>query len=402
MNPPAHLDISRFARLARRSVEIIRENQDPGGAYLASPNFPVYRYSWLRDGSFIADAMSRAGYVASAERFFAWCARVIEARAPRIESLVERERTGDPIDVLEFLPTRYTVDGEESREEWTDFQLDGYGTWLWALEAHRHRHGRSIAPFLAGAALSARYLAVFWGRASYDWWEEHPDQRHTSTLASLYGGLRAAAGWKELVPDLRLLCDAAAERIRDEVRLDARRLGYLPKWLGDDAVDASLVAVATPFELVGPDDPVMAKTLAAIETELVTERGVHRYGADTYYGGGEWLLLAGLLGWHYAATGRIEDAWAELAWIAQNATGNDELPEQVSEHLLAPQCMNEWQVRWGPIATPLLWSHAMYLTLALIVGAVTPEALGAPALPRDARSPRSNEEMVDSAPELAG
>ena len=33
---------------AQRAVEIIKVNQDAGGAYLASPAFPVYRYSWFR------------------------------------------------------------------------------------------------------------------------------------------------------------------------------------------------------------------------------------------------------------------------------------------------------------------------------------------------------------------
>jgi len=372
---PGLLDGTRLARLARRSIGIIRANQDASGAYLASPNFPVYRYSWLRDGSFIADAMSRAGDVASAELFFGWCTRVIEARAARIESLVERGLAGGPIDLDEFLPTRYTVQGQESREEWTDFQLDGYGTWLWALEAHRRRHDRSIEPFLAGAALSARYVAVFCGHASYDWWEEHPDHRHTSTLAALYGGLRAAASWEGLGEELGDLCNAAAGRIREEVLRDARRLGYLPKWLGGDAVDASLVAAATPFGLVSPDDPVMAATLVAIERELVTDRGVHRYAEDTYYGGGEWLLLAGLLGWHYAALGRLDDAEVELAWIVEHATPDDELPEQVAEHVLAPDRLAGWLDRWGPIATPLLWSHAMFLTLALILRAISPELL---------------------------
>jgi GH15 family glucan-1,4-alpha-glucosidase len=375
MSDPRLLDRPRLLRLARRSVAIIRENQDASGAYLASPNFPVYRYSWLRDGSFIADAMSRTGDAASAELFFGWCARVIEARRARIESLAERGRAGDPIDTEEFLPTRYTVAGHELREGWTDFQLDGYGTWLWALEGHRRRHNRSIEPYLSGAALSARYVAAFWGRASYDWWEEHPDHRHTSTLASLWGGLRAAASWEGLGSELRDLCDATAGRIRDEVLRDARRLGYLPKWIGGDAVDASLIAAATPFELIEPDDPLMAATLEAIERELVTEGGVHRYAQDTYYGGGEWLLLAGLLGWHYAAAHRVDDAWAELVWIAEHAQVGDELPEQVPDHLIAPDRFAEWRDRWGPIATPLLWSHAMFLTLALVLGAVTPDQL---------------------------
>jgi hypothetical protein len=44
------------------------------------------------------------------------------------------------------------------------------------------------------------------------------------------------------------------------------------------------------------------------------------------------------------------------------------LPEQVDGHLLAPEYRQEWIDRWGPVATPLLWSHAMVLRLAAELG----------------------------------
>ena len=49
--------------LRRRSVEVILAGQSPEGGYVAAPTFPPYAFSWLRDGSFIADAMSRAGEI---------------------------------------------------------------------------------------------------------------------------------------------------------------------------------------------------------------------------------------------------------------------------------------------------------------------------------------------------
>lgn len=384
MRSETHPTPAALHNLARRSVEIIRANQDRGGAYIACPTFPVYRYCWLRDGSFIADAMSRAGDVASAEAFFGWCARILEARAERVESLVAGAATRGPIELDAFLPARYALDGRESTEEWTDFQLDGYGTWLWALGAHAERHGRPVTPFLAGALLSARYVAAFWEHPSYDWWEEHVERRHVSTLAALYGGLRAIARWSAVDPAERTTFAEIAEAIRDTVVADASGMGRLHKWLGGTNVDASLVSVATPFRLLEPGHPLVRTTIEAIESELVHSGGVHRYLGDTYYGGGEWLLLAALLGWQYAETGRIEDAWRELSWVASKANERYELPEQASEHLLAPAEFDSWQARWGPIAQPLLWSHAMFLSLALELGAVEPSALVREPLPSDA------------------
>ena len=74
------IERARLEALARHSVGVIRAHQATTGAYLASPAFPVYRYSWFRDGAFIADAMSRAGDIESAEAFFGWCAGILAAR----------------------------------------------------------------------------------------------------------------------------------------------------------------------------------------------------------------------------------------------------------------------------------------------------------------------------------
>jgi len=56
-----------------------------------------------------------------------------------------------------------------------------------------------------------------------------------------------------------------------------------------------------------------------------------------------------------------------LAWIEAQATPDGALPEQVSEHLLHPERHAEWERRWGKVACPLLWSHAMYLVVASLL-----------------------------------
>lgn len=360
--PPAIPALPALDALARHSVRVIEEGQAPTGAYAASPTFPVYRYCWFRDGAFIADAMSRAGRTASADAFFEWCSRVLLARAESIERLIERRRLGEAIAPEELLHCRYTLDGEEAPEQWWNFQLDGYGTWLWALKEHARRHVLDVSPYTEAVELCVRYLMAFWDVPSYDWWEENIGHQHTSTLAALYGGLRAASSV--------LHADGAAASIREEVLARGVRDGRLVKWLDGDDVDASLIACATPFRLLQPGDPIMQRTVAALEEELA-HGGVHRYAGDTYYGGGEWPLLAGFLGWYYHETGRRDDAWAQLEWIAAQATSDGYLPEQVDGHVLAPGRRQEWLARWGPIATPLLWSHAMFLTLALELGAVS-------------------------------
>jgi GH15 family glucan-1,4-alpha-glucosidase len=90
---------------------------------------------------------------------------------------------------------------------------------------------------------------------------------------------------------------------------------------------------------------------------------VHRHLEDTYYGGGEWLLLTAFLG-----LGRPERAKEALRWIAAHATEDGLLPEQSQDHLLHPDAWDFWVAKWGPPPCPLLWSHAMYLVLASELG----------------------------------
>ena len=100
--------------------------------------------------------------------------------------------------------------------------------------------------------------------------------------------------------------------------------------------------------------------------------GVYRYLGDTFYGGGEWIILTAWLGWYESLTGRPDAALSRLDWIAAQATVDGLLPEQVSSATQDPAFVAEWTNRWGPVATPLLWSHAMYLTLAVECGVWSP------------------------------
>jgi GH15 family glucan-1,4-alpha-glucosidase len=338
--------------LAARSVAVIREHQAESGAYLAAAFPAPYRNAWLRDGAFVADAMSRMGERSSAEAFFTWCAEVVEARA-------ERMAAG------EILDGRFTAAGDEVPGEWSSAQLDGYGAWVWALGRHVRRHGAGPELWLRAARLSLRYAADCWRTPCFDWWEERQGV-HVATLAALYGGL--TSGVVEEVWAVE-----AAESIRAAVRGEGVVDGRLAARLGKGGLDASLITAATPFGLLEPDDPVMKATVRAVEAELVVGHGVHRHRGDEFYGGGLWLLLAGLLGLHYARGGREAEARAQLDWVAGSASTQGDLPEQTDEHLLQPAKRAEWIERWGPPASPLLWSHAIFLNLALELGALRME-----------------------------
>jgi GH15 family glucan-1,4-alpha-glucosidase len=345
--------------LFQRSLEIILANQTPGGAYIAGPNFPTYHYCWFRDGSFTAYAMDLVGRHDSAERFHDWAATTINARADIVQRSVAKAHRDEPLTGADFLHTRYAPDGSEAHgESWPNFQLDGFGTWLWALGEHQRLGGRSLqATWSQAAGLVADYVTALWSRACYDCWEEFPDRVHTYTLAAIYGGLRADERLRRA--DHR----ATLEQIAHVLRSGAVANGRFVKFVGSTEVDANLLGLATPFGVVEPDDPVLLATIRQIEADLQRGGGLHRYRADSYYGGGEWILLTAWLGWHAAQVGERDKAEAALDWIEAQADADGQLPEQVPLSLNDPAHYAPWRERWGDIARPLLWSHAKYLIL---------------------------------------
>jgi GH15 family glucan-1,4-alpha-glucosidase len=346
-------------KLLQRSLEIILANQTPSGAYVAGPSFPTYQYCWFRDGSFTAYAMDLFGRPDSAERFHDWAAAMINARADVVQRAVARARRGEALTEGDFLHTRYAPDGSEARADgWPNFQLDGFGTWLWALGEHQRLDGRSLpAAWSQAAELVADYLTALWSRPCYDCWEEFPDRVHTYTLAAIYGGLQADERVRRV--DHR----ADLEQMTQVLRSRAVNDGHFVKFVGSMEVDANLLGLATPFGFVEPDDPLLLATVRRIEDDLQQDGGLHRYRADSYYGGGEWILLTAWLGWHAAQIGERDKAEAALRWIEAQADADGQLPEQVPLHLNDPAHYAPWRERWGGIARPLLWSHAKYLIL---------------------------------------
>lgn len=347
--------------LYTRSIEIILNNQHASGAYIASPNFDTYQYCWFRDGAFIAYAMDLVGEHSSAARFHDWAANTVNKRADVVERTIAKIRHGKTLGVNEILHTRYTVDGQEAYEKWPNFQLDGFGTWLWAVSEHQ-RLNRTELPgsWLQATQLVANYLTALWKFPCYDCWEEFPDQVHPHTLAAIYAGLNANNRFNQIEFNQTMV------EIREFLLNNAIMNGHYVKFIGTSEVDASLLGLATPYRIVNPDDPIMQATVEKIETELRQGGGLHRYAKDTYYGGGEWILLTAWLGWYYKQVGELQKVEDLKSWVEAQADSQGFLAEQIPIHLNDESYYQPWRDRWGEIAKPLLWSHAKYLILSCV------------------------------------
>jgi GH15 family glucan-1,4-alpha-glucosidase len=346
--------------ITERSLTVLHDGQSRSGSFVASPSFRVYGFGWLRDGSFCAHALDRVGQPAASGAFHRWAQETIERHRAQAEAAIALLERGETPPGDEMLPARYTLDGaiehEDPVDPWPNFQIDGYGMWLWSLE--RHLAGRAPERDQVRAIeLTARYLAATWRLRCWSCWEELHTGEHASTLASACAGLDAAA---------RLLDDSAfadeAGRVRAELTGRYVTGGYLAMAPGDERVDASILWTGVPFGVLAADDPLVAATVDEVKRQLTGgSGGVYRYRGDTYYGGGEWLLLTSSLAWHETVAGDEAAARELRAWVRAQARANGDLPEQVTGASQAPGEVEPWLERWGPVATPLLWSHAMFL-----------------------------------------
>ena len=84
------VDHSRFDASLQESVDAILRNQSASGAIVASPDFAQYHFCWLRDGSFSAYALDRAGEHEASARYHAWVNDAVGGISGIIDDVIEK------------------------------------------------------------------------------------------------------------------------------------------------------------------------------------------------------------------------------------------------------------------------------------------------------------------------
>jgi len=345
--------------LKQASINVIKTNQAESGAYVASPTFSQYGYSWLRDGMWIAYSMDCVGEHASATAFHRWVAKTLLRYETQVALVIDKIDQGIELTEADYLPTRFTVDSDLGEEDWPNFQLDGYGAWLWGAVDHCTHHNPQLwAEIRPAIVLTVSYLTALWQSPNYDCWEEFRTEIHIATLGALYGGLQAVMHYDNTIVSPDIVDNIKQYILKNGVADD----GHFMKFIDNANVDSSLLWLAVPFGVFDVNDNHFQKTLAKIENDIQSsDGGVYRYQKDTYFGGGEWLLLTCWLAWVYLKLDRVADAHRLITWVEAQATANGDMPEQVANNLLDASYYQGWVDQWGESACPLLWSHAMYL-----------------------------------------
>ncbi len=382
---PDHIDFlslpHKVVDLYKRSLLIIRTQIDEGGAIIAANDHDIarfardtYSYLWPRDGALVANALSRAGYRDLAEKFYLFCADVIKEEG--------------------YLLHKYNPD-KSLASSWHPWMRDGMpdlpiqedetALVLWSVWENfkRYRDVEFMKPLFKGLVrrgadflVKHRDPETLLPLPSHDLWEERYGV-HTFTVASVVGGLRAAAGFAHALGEL--------ERYNTYLKAAEDMQGAMVKYMWsegdgrfcrmatrtadgynlDMTVDAAMYSVFA-FAGLPPGDPKVKATMDAIKEKLWVKTdvgGVARYQDDYYHQvskdiknvpGNPWFICTMWLARYQIATARtgsdLREALKLIEWVVDHALPSGVLAEQVNPYNNEPLSVS-----------PLTWSHADFV-----------------------------------------
>ena len=278
----------------------------PHGSIVAAPTFGLpeeaggernwdYRYTWIRDGSFVLYALMRLGYTDEARAFMRW-----------IEDRCHEETATGPLQVM------YGLDGHRNLKETVLKHFTGY------RDSRPVRIGNGAAQQLQldiyGELMDSVYLYNKYGEPiSYDLWT------HLVRLVNWVcehwhkpdSGIWEVRGGPKRFLYSRVLCWVALDRairlankrsfpaplnrwlnVRDKIYQDVYHKFWNPElrafvqYKGAKVVDASSLLMPM-LKFISPTDPRWRSHLDTLEKTLVEDSLVYRY--DVLKGAGDGL-----------------------------------------------------------------------------------------------------------------
>lgn len=325
-----------------------------GGIIAANPDksyYPHtakdYHYVWPRDAAYICVAAKILKIKNIQEPYFNWL-------LTRPEDFAKEG----------LLYGNYSTNGRLNN---SSFQPDQAGTTLWAIYdfyKNNLREAQKKQELLIrrlADGLCADWQGKYFFHNTTDLWEESyrktstkMENNHTYSLAACAQGLLLAnkiiknESWEKTAKEmLAKIYDAYDKKKKYFVRNHGK--------INDYNIDASLLGLVYPFEIVKSKEPKMVNTVAAMEKNIVENGGLHRYQFDYYdgegsaqEGGGAWPLLNFWLSIYFCLKGDKKKAAKYYCWVLDKIDENCFIPEQIFSDF-----------RQG--IKPLGWSHAMFV-----------------------------------------
>jgi oligosaccharide amylase len=377
-------------KLFDTSLFVLRSHTDNRGGIVAALDATImefgkddYAYMWPRDASFIVMTLDRAGYNEVTKPFFNFCQHVLHPDG----YLHHRYRSDESLGS--------TWHSTTSQKEWLKdkilqlpIQEDESASVLFALWKHYERT-KDIEfiellykPFIEKVA---NFLVAFRDKTtglplnSYDLWEEKIGIT-TYTCASVFGALQAAACFSELLGKrnhMRLyrdaakeICDAAKKHLFDPELKSFIRVAHIENGavIQEKIVDASSLFGLWYFGMLEEEDPMLVSTVDAVNRLLKTPTplgGIIRYQNDQYFKSTDlsnpWIITTlweaqRIINKKEVTQKDVDFVLETIKWVVSHTTSSGVLPEQLNPYTGEPLS-----------ATPLVWSHAVYIETVLML-----------------------------------
>jgi GH15 family glucan-1,4-alpha-glucosidase len=286
-----------YAAAVERSLLVIRglTFRTTGGPVAAAttslPEVPGegrqwdYRFVWIRDGSYAAEALLLAGDLVAVRRFLEFLFNSVDlVGKPFPCPFLRVDGTLDPgeRECLWLAGHRGSRPVRVGNSATWQNQLDIEGDFLWLVWRYVQTAGdlALLREFWWAIEAICTWVARNHRRADASLWEfRQRPARYTHSalmcwvalacgarLAAMAGRTAQAGRWQ-----------ATAEAIADEIRRSAR--GHFRQRLHGGDVDAALLCLPL-YGLVRADDALWQRTLAAVEERLCRDDLVWRYRAD--------------------------------------------------------------------------------------------------------------------------
>lgn len=289
-----------------------------------------YRFAWVRDGSYAAEALLIAGDHVGSRRFLDFLINCIDLQ-------------GKPFDAPFFRVDGTLIRGEHNLDWLTGFkesvpvregnaatrqlQLDIEGDFLWTVwRYYELTHDTEFLKFYwHQLRVLVQWVKVNHHQKDASLWEfRDQDDYYTHSQLMCWVALTYGAKMADAVgeSDLATTWRQHADRIRQFIDRDGYndKLGSYTQAFGGHVVDAALLVMPL-YGFCEPNDPRFLGTLAQIEKQLVSGHWVYRYATDMLGSATHPFVLATFwLARVYIRLGRMAEAENLLTGILQYQT----------------------------------------------------------------------------------
>lgn len=347
---------NKIKQLIKTSKKVILDCSLDNGAIVAANSTKLYYpkevknyfYVWPRDASFTCIAADILGIKNIQEKFFDWL----------IERAEGWKETG-------LFYERYYPNGLQACNR---LQIDQTAMVLFAVWHHFKHNKKGLEKYKELVINSANSICRSWENDHFnviinDLWEERltfPDLKENFTY-SLAACIKALQSAHRLFPNKGYI--KVADEMRRVLLKNTREKGYFFRSFGklnDERIDASMLGIIWPFEVVKAKSLLAKNTVKLIEEKLVKDFGVYRYEHDEYdgwmykgfhrkKGAGFWPLLNFWMSIVLYRMGKRKRSLNYYNKVLDCIKEEEFIPEQIFNNVTQKS------------VSPLCWSHAMFI-----------------------------------------